>query len=33
VAPRSERVRVLLSLLQTPARVEIEIVDLEEVSP
>jgi len=32
VAPRGERVRVLLSLLRTPARVEVEIVDLEEVS-
>jgi len=30
---RGERVRVLLSLLRTPARVEVEIVDLEEVSP
>lgn len=33
MAPRGERVRVLLSLLRTPARVEVDIVDLEEVSP
>jgi transcriptional antiterminator RfaH len=30
---RAERVRVLLTLFRTPARVEIDIVDLEEVSP